>query len=240
MSNKPQIIYNTDFGIHNGKSQDEKDKKGSWRDLRTIILIPCYSKGIHPRIVENWSYIMSPMNQAVVRIFMTDMEVGQAYTQAIEMILQNPILKDFPFIATLEHDNLVQPDWLLKTYEDMDKFDVVGTIYYTKGEYGKPMCYGDPNAPYYDMQPFEPKPNDVTPCNGLGMGATVFKSEIFKNTLLQKPYFETKQEFKEGVGAKAYTQDLYFFENARKLGYKFGCTTKTKCGHLDLETGIVW
>jgi hypothetical protein len=237
---KPQIIIEDFKGWNERMPQDEKQKKNSFKDLSTILIIPCYSKGIHPKVVQNWMNIMQPMNQQFVKIFTTDMEVGRAYTETINNILENPILSKFKYIATLEHDNIVQPDWLLKMYPDMDRYDVLGAIYYTKGVAGAAMCYGNPEHHTYNFIPFEPRPNDVTPCNGLGMGATLFKLDMFKNPKMPKPFFETVQKYEEGKGAQAYTQDLKFFQEVGKLGYKFGCTTKTQVGHMDLETGFVW
>jgi hypothetical protein len=237
---KPQIIIEDFKGWNERMPQDEKSKRGAFKDLSTILIIPCYSRGIHPKVVQNWMNIMQPMNQKFVKIFVTDMEVGAAYTQTINQILAHPDLSKFRFIATLEHDNIVQPDWLLKMYPDMVEYDVLGAIYYTKGTDGKPMNYGDPNVFPLNFIPFEPKPNAVTRCNGLGMGANLFKLDMFKNPLMPKPLFETVQRYTEGIGAEAYTQDLKFFEQVGKLGYKFGCTTKTTVGHMDIETGFIW
>ena len=237
---KPQIIIEDFKGWNEKQGHDEKLKRNTWKDLSTVLIIPCYSKGIHPKVVQNWMNIMTPMNQRVVKIFATDMEVGAAYSTSIEQVINDPVLSTFKYIATLEHDNIVSPDWLLKIYPDMDNFDVIGAIYYTKGAGGAPMCYGNPDTFPYNFIPFEPPPNTVTRCNGLGMGANVFKMDIFKNPNLKKPFFETVQKYTPGVGVEAYTQDLKFYENANKLGYKFGCTTKTQVGHMDLETGFVW
>lgn len=240
MSVQPQIIFEDFKGFNERLSADEKNKKNSFKDLSTILIIPCYSTGIHPKIVQNWMNIMQPMNQKFLKVFVTDMEVGAAYTTTIENILAHPDLSKFKYIATLEHDNVVAPDWLLKMYPDMDKYDVLGAIYYTKGIGGAPMCYGRHDVFPVNFIPFEPQPNEVTRCNGLGMGANLYKMEMFKNKKLPKPFFETVQRYTPNVGVEAYTQDLKFYENAGKLGYKFGCTTKTTVGHMDLQTGQIW
>ena len=238
---KPQIIIEDFKGWNERMPQEDKVKRGAFQDRSTILIIPCYSKGINPKVVQNWMNIMQPMNEPrFIKIFVTDMEVGAAYTQTIEQILAHPELSKFRYIATLEHDNIVQPDWLLRMYPDMVEYDVLGAIYYTKGEGGQPMCYGNPASLPMNFIPFEPQPNAVTRCNGLGMGANLFKLDMFKNPLMPKPLFETVQKYEEGKGAMAYTQDLRFFEQAGKLGYKFGCTTKTTVGHMDLATGFIW
>jgi len=233
---KPQLIIE-DYQYQNpdGVAHDE-----SWQDLSTILVMPCYSTGVHPLVVQNWMNIMAPMNQKFTRIFVTDMEVGAAYSWAVDQILAHPELSKWKFMATLEHDNIVQPDWLLKIYPDMNDYDVIGSLYHTKGELGKPMCYGNPKHFPLNFIPFTPVPNAVTECNGLGMGANVFRIGMFKNPNLKRPFFQTVQKYTPGIGAEAYTQDLKFFENAGKLGYKFGCTTKTLTGHMDLATGRIW
>jgi hypothetical protein len=43
-----------------------------------------------------------------------------------------------------------------------------------------------------------------------------------------------------GVGVQMYTQDLFFYEHARKLGYRFACDTRVKVGHLDPHTDVIW
>jgi hypothetical protein len=128
----------------------------------------------------------------------------------------------------------------LKLYESMDKFDVVQGLYWTKGEGGQPMIYGNPKAIPKGFQPQVPIPETVQECNGLGMGFNLFKMSIFKDKNLEKPWFKTHQSYQEGVGAKCYTQDLYFYERAAKLGYRFACDTRVKVGHYDSLGDIVW
>jgi hypothetical protein len=72
------------------------------------------------------------------------------------------------------------------------------------------------------------------------MGFTLFKMEIFKNKKLPKPFFETVQRYLPGTGVQGYTQDLKFFENAGKLGYKFACDSRVKVGHYDVENDQMW
>ena len=97
------------------------------------------------------------------------------------------------------------------------------------------MIWGDPKLPG-TFVPQPPVMDSVQECNGLGMGFTLFRRDIFKN-----PGFHFGQWFKT-VGEKGamMTQDLYFFNNAQKLGYKFAVDTSCKVGHYDQTTGIIW
>jgi hypothetical protein len=233
MKLKPQII------IDDYSAFQISPSSGRYKDASTICIIP--TRGSIPaKVVQNWWGLLSPMNHKFIRIFAIGMEVGAAYSTTIEQVLANPVLSKWKYILTLEDDNIPPPDGLLKLYEGMDKFDVVGGLYWTKGEAGQPMIYGDPKAKELNFIPQIPLPDQIQECNGLGMGFTLFKLDIFKNPKLKKPFFKTLQEYTPGQGVRSYTQDLYFFENIKKLGYKVACDTRIKVGHYDPENDIVW
>lgn len=235
-------IYMQEAGVHNRSidvSIDRLDKAKTYQDLSTIIICP--TRGVIPsRVVQSWMGLMRPMNQKVIGpLFAVGMEVGAAYSSLIEMILNNPELSTWKYILTIEEDNTPPADGLLKLYESMDQYDVVQGLYWTKGEGGQPMIYGNPKVFPKNFIPQKPIPNTLMECNGLGMGFNLFKLDIFKNKELPKPWFKTVQQVVPG-GAKAYTQDLYFYENAAKCGYKFACDTRVLVGHYDINSDIIW
>ena len=84
----------------------------------------------------------------------------------------------------------------------------------------------------------------MTECQGLGMGFTLFRMKMLLDPKLPRPLFKTVQEFVPGQGAKMYTQDLRFFEEAAKHGYRFACSTRVKVGHFDATAddgnGFCW
>jgi hypothetical protein len=236
-------IYMPEIGVHNkdlDSSVDRLEKSKSYRDLSTIIICP--TRGVIPaRVVQSWLGLMKPMNQKVIGpIFAIGMEVGQAYNSIIESILANPDLCNWKYILTIEEDNMPPADGLLKLYESMDKYDVVQGLYWTKGEGGQPMIYGSPDVIPKNFIPQIPKVGEVQPANGLGMGFNLFKLDIFKDKDVPKPWFKTVQEVVPGQGARAYTQDLFFYEAAAKAGYVFACDNRVKVGHYDLSNDVVW
>jgi hypothetical protein len=138
-----QIIVPSTEGIHNTNPDTNKrlERSKSYKNLSTVIISPIVGD-INPIVVQSWMGLMRPMNQQVFGpIFVQGFEVGEAYNNAIEMILSNPTLKDFKYLCTLEHDNLPPPDGLLKLYESIEQFDVVSGLYWTKGEEGQPMIH---------------------------------------------------------------------------------------------------
>ena len=236
---QPQIVV-PDVGRHNSdlKSATERlSQSKSYRDLSTIIICP--TRGVIPaKVVQSWMGLMRPMNQKVIGpLFAIGQEVGLAYNNMIEMILASPDLSTWKYILTIEEDNMPPADGLLKLYESMDKFDVVQGLYWTKGDGGQPMIYGNPAVMPKNFIPQIPLTGQVQECNGLGMGFNLFKIEMFKK--IPKPWFKTVQEVTPS-GARAYTQDLFFFENAAKYGYRFACDNRVLVGHYDLVNDIVW
>lgn len=237
------VIENLNLGLHNADLQatiDRLERGKSYQDLSTVIVCP--TRGMIPdRVVQAWMGLMRPMNQKVLGpIFFRGYEVGEAYNMAFNFVLSNPELSKWKYVLTIEEDNLPPPDGLLKLYESMDAYDVVGGLYWTKGEGGQPMIYGDVNSPDMNFIPQKPIPDTVQSARGLGMGFNLFKIEMMKDERIPKPWFVSLQDYSPEKGARGYTQDLYFFENAGKLGYKFACDTRVKVGHLDVNTDVVW
>lgn len=236
-------IYIPEVGVHNKDldvSIDRLEKSKSYRDLSTIIICPTRGQ-IPARVVQSWMGLMRPMNQKVIGpIFAIGMEVGAAYNNLIEQILAHPELSKYKYILTIEEDNMPPADGLLKLYESMDKYDVVQGLYWTKGEGGQPMIYGSPDVIPKNFIPQVPKLDQVQQCNGLGMGFNLFKMDIFKDKDVPKPWFKTVQEVIPGQGARAYTQDLFFYEQSAKAGYIFACDNRVKVGHYDYINDIVW
>jgi hypothetical protein len=238
---EPTIIIGGDLGIHNSDleaSKERLEKGKQYRDLSTVCVVPTRGM-ISARVVENWMGMMTPMNNAFYRIFVAGMEVGDAYNAAVELILGNEQLSKFKYLLTLEEDNLPPPDGLLKLYESIDGYAAVGGLYWTKGESGQPMLYGDPKAPLA-FQPQMVQPDTLQEVNGLGMGFTLFDMNVFRDDKIPKPWFKTVQEWSPEKGGQAGTQDLHFFASARKAGWRVAGDNRVKVGHLDNQTGVVW
>jgi hypothetical protein len=227
-------------GRHNDNlpsSIDRLVRGNTYKDMSTICIIP--TRGIIPaKVVQSWLGLMSPMNQKFLRIFVEKMEVGEAYNYGIQMILENKELSKWKYVMTLEEDNCPPPDGLLKLYESIKDYDVVAGLYWTKGEGGQPMIYGNPKEMPRNYIPQIPIPDAVQPCNGLGMGFNLFRLDMFKK--IEKPWFRTLQEYTPGVGVRMATQDMYFYDKAAQKGYTFASDNRIKVGHWDQNTETMW
>jgi hypothetical protein len=240
---KPEIILPYEPGRQNSdlvKANERLTSGKSYQDLSTIIVVPTRGgRSLCPRFVSAMTGLMRPMNQQVFGpIFLSGMEVGAAFNSAIEMIKGHPQLSQFKYLLTVEDDNIPPPDGLLKLYESMSEYDVVGGLYWTKGEGGQPMIYGSPGIMPLNFVPQMPIPEVVQHCNGLGMGFNLWKLSVFEK--LDKPWFETRQNWDPNKGSQCYTQDLWAYERMAKLGMKVACDNRVKVGHLDIENDMLW
>jgi hypothetical protein len=102
------------------------------------------------------------------------------------------------------------------------------------------MIYGNPAEMPKNFIPQLPQLDTVQRCNGLGMGFTLFRMKMLLDERLTPPVFKTEQSYTPGVGVRAYTQDLHFFERAGGWGYTFACDTRVKVGHFDVSSEMMW
>lgn len=239
-------------GFHNmdlEKSRERILNGASYRDCSTVIMLPTRDDGkLNAKVADGLRNLMYPMNQRVHVHRLAGMEVADAYNQGIQMMLEHPDLSKWRFILTYEHDNLPPPDGLLLLLESMHKgpWAGVGGLYWTKGEGGMPMIYGNPNDPEVNYRPQPPRVGEVQACRGIAMGFTLWDVDLFRDKRLGPPWFRTVQQFTPFAGAQSGTQDLDFCGRAGALGYQFAVDNRVRVGHVQFEAtpthpaGFVW
>jgi hypothetical protein len=238
---KEQFIT-LDGGRHNADIDQSRKRimeGGSWKKQRIVVIIPAGAMIPTKAAMALWSLAFPP-NQQVYRIAALGMEVGQAYSDAIAGIIAHPDLGQWEYILTVEHDNI--PPWngatlLVEDMEQHPELSCIGGLYWTKGEAGVPQIWGDPKDPIINFRPQVPIANTIQECCGTGMGFNLWRTKMFKDDRLRKPWFKTLNG-SEGMGVG--TQDLYFWGDARKYGYRCAIDTKVHVGHLDTTTDIIW
>jgi len=229
-------------------------KGRTYEDLTTVMVVP--TRGDIPaKVVGSWMSLMRPMNQVCAGPeFFAGFEVGDAYNRAVEGILATNVQirvnkgRPFRYMLTLEDDNLPPPDGILRLMESIKEHDVVGGLYWTKGEEGQPMIYGNPSVLPRNFVPQPPLPQQVQRCNGLGMGFTLFRVDLLekmapdlpKNDQGVRQWFKTVQEWSPDKGGKAFTQDLWFFDQAAKYGARVASDNRVLVGHYDKVNDVVW
>jgi len=229
---KPQLI---EAGHHNAqlpKSTARILQGGSWKKQRVIMLIPAGDQ-IPTKVYLSHRALVFPPNQPAHVMAAIGMEVGEAFSNSIAEIIAHPELSKWEYLLTIEHDNCPPVDGLvnlIKRMEEHPEFSCIGGLYWTKGEGGVPQIWGDPKDPVLNFRPQLPVPEQLVECCGTGMGFNLWRLKMFKDERLRKPWFRTVAG-KEGVG----TQDLYFWGDARKYGYRCAIDCAVKVGHYDLE-----
>lgn len=237
---KPELIIQDFGGEHNkdlSRSRARLIQGASWKKQRIIVVLPASDLIPAKVALSHWNLAFPP-NNGVVRMVALGMEVGDAYSNAIEGILNHPELSQWEYILTIEHDNMPPQDGVIKLVERMEnekKFSCIGGLYFTKGEGGVAQIWGDIKDPIVNFRPQPPDPNGgLVECYGTGMGFNLFRLGMFKDPQLRRPWFKTQKE-----GGMA-TQDLYFWGDARKYGYRCAIDCSVKVGHYDYATDTIW
>lgn len=232
---KPQLVI-TDFSGANNqdlhKTSARLIKGGSWKKQRIVVVLPAADLIPAKVALTHWN-LSFPPNNGVVRILAQGMEVGDAYSNAIEQVLADPELSKWEYLLTLEHDNVVPANGVIKLCEEMEnhpEFAWISGLYFTKGEGGVAQVWGDIKDPLMNFRPQPPDMNGgLMECYGTGMGFALWRLSMFKDKNLRKPWFHTQT--KDGVA----TQDLYFASDAHKYGYRCAVDCSIKVGHYDYE-----
>jgi len=238
MGNKPEIIMMDTAGAHNNDLEGSRARLmrgGSWKRQNIVVVLPA-SNTISTRVMLSHWNLAFPPNNGVVKIITQNMEVGDAYSSTIEMVLADPNLSKFQFFLFIEHDNIPPSDAVLKLLERMEEHPEYAAIsggYWTKGPNGVFQAWGDVKDPVLNFRPQLPDPNGgLIECCGIGMGFAIFRLDMFKDVRLRKPWFHTQT-----VGGVS-TQDLYFWSDARKAGYRCAVDCSIKVGHFDADGSI--
>ena len=232
---RPELVIQDFGGEHNKdpvKTRARLVRGASWKKQRIVVIIPSSDMIAAKVALALWSLAFPP-NNGVVRLLALGQEGGEAYSNSIAGVLAHPELSQWEYILTIEADNAPPGDGVIKLIEQMDahlEYACIGGLYFTKGVGGVAQIWGDPKDPVLNFRPQLPDPNGgLVECCGTGMGFNMFRLSMFKDERLRKPWFVTQK--KDGIS----TQDLYFWGDARKYGYRAAIDCSIKVGHFDLE-----
>ena len=142
---EPKVIQGSTEGAHNSNPNTGSRllKSNTWKDLSIVWVTPSPTGNLDMQCVfQSWMGIARPLNQKYCALGIRGAEVGDAYNAAVELILRDEI--QWKYMLTVEHDNLPPRDGILQLVESVDDYDVIGGLYYMKGENGNAMIYGDP------------------------------------------------------------------------------------------------
>ena len=244
----PKLIMQDPCGVRNEDlevSINQFTETGLWKHQRIVVIIPA-SAMIPARVMLAQAGLVFPPNNRVARIMAMDYEVGHGYSEAIDSVLAHPVLNEWEYILTMEHDNCPPPLGVIQLLVAMDArkdLHAIGGLYWIKGEGGMPQIWGDITDPIQNFRPVPPVPNKIVECWGVAMGFTLFRMSMFKEGKLPRPFFKTNNGLNtpssNGVFGMS-TQDMSFWMEASKHGYKCGVDCSVKVGHYEKERDIIW
>lgn len=233
----PQLTMMDVGGVHNADPDGTTARLlrgGSYKRQRIVVILPAVTP-IPPKVYLSHCNLAFPPNNGVVRILAEGMEVGDAYSSAIQNVLQHLELSQWEYVLCVEADNCPPGDGVVRLVEDLEEhpeLSAVGGLYFTKGPGGCAQIWGDPRDPVLNFRPQIPVPDVIQETCGLGQGFTLFRLAMFKDDRLRRPWFKTLNGMNgQGIG----TQDLYAWSDFRKHGYRCAVDTSCKIGHYDYE-----
>src|SRR6266700_1763595 len=160
---KPQLVVQDLGGLHNEileRTEARLIRGASWKHQRIIVVLPAADLIPAKVALSHWNLAFPP-NNSVVRILAQGLEVGDAYSTALEQILAHPELSKWEYMLTIEHDNAPPPDGVIKLCEQMEahpEFACIGGLYFTKGHGGVAQIWGDVRDPILNFRPQIPDP----------------------------------------------------------------------------------
>ena len=237
---KPQLVIQDFGGAHSadmGKTRARLIQGGSWKKQRIIVVLPASDLIPAKVALSHWNLVFPP-NNGVARVLALGMEVGDAYSTVVDQMLAHPDLGQWEYLLTVEHDNCPPSDGVIRLVEQLEQhpeFAAIGGLYFTKGEGGCAQIWGDPKDPILNFRPQVPDlQGGLVECCGTGMGFTLYRLHMFRDPKLRRPWFVTQVH--NGVAS----QDLYFWSDARKYGYRCAIDCSVKVGHYDHTMDMMW
>lgn len=237
---KPQIVIQDFGGLNNSDlsaTTSRLVRGNSWKKQRIVVVLPA-GDSVPAKCMLSWWNLGFPPNNGMTKVLALGMEVGEAYSATIQGILEHPELSKWEYLLTLEHDNAPPPDGVINLLNQMEahpELSCIGGLYFTKGYGGVAQIWGDITDPILNFRPQPPRIGQLVECCGTGMGFNLWRMDMFKDKRLRQPWFKT---LKGNQGFM--TQDLYFWSDARKYGYRCAIDCNVRVGHYDVETDMMW
>lgn len=154
-------------------------------------------------------------------------------------IVYEAVSREVDYIFWLDSDMFIQPNTLERLYDH--NLDIVSALYFQKVYPYRPVARrvvklenGEYDCELYD---------DIEIGKGLveganGLGAVLIKTDVFRTVFFPPFHFDIKYD-KDTFVSKLVSEDIYFFKNAYKKGFKAWIDTNIICRHIGGE-GLGW
>jgi hypothetical protein len=229
-------MYPSDLIAREADPKDIQYLKGnSFSNMNTLVSIPTRGM-IHCKVIISWKSLMYPLNSNISHFFIEGLEVGEARNKTVQALHEIPNLE---YLLFLDDDVLVPSDLLIRLSRCMkeEEYDIISGLYHIKDSNRTPLAFRIEDNLLKPISQDEELSGKVIDVDVVPMGCTLIKKSAFSKLI--KPYFKTVNE-SDGIRTTNITEDVYFCRKAKEAGLKIGIHTGLRCGHLDVNTGIIY
>lgn len=162
------------------------------------------------------------------------LEVGEARNILAQFCLDN----NMEWLYFRDDDTIAPPDAINKLFSD--KLPIVGGNYPSKQQPPHNLILQDGYLGGYD----DWRPGEIVECDNIGMGLTLIHTDVLRKIRdeYRLPWFKTINGNEHNdiqdicPHAARMTEDVYFCNKARHVGYKIYCDTGVQGVHLDVNS----
>lgn len=162
------------------------------------------------------------------------LEIGEARNMIVQFCLDN----NMEWLYFRDDDTIAPPDAINKLFSD--KLPIVGGNYPSKQQPPHNLILQDGYLGGYDDWRF----GEVVQCTNIGMGLTLIHTDVFRKIEKEigRPWFKTVHGIENNdirdiaPDCGRMTEDVYFCNKARHVGYKIHCDTGVQGIHMDVKS----
>lgn len=193
---------------------------------------------IHPHL-SSWmiSLIYEPVHRLNCDLVFGVTGLAASANAAAKGFLERPEFKEVEWLCIVDNDTVPPPNMLRMLDEVPNYVDIIsptchmtwaGHVFPQQGFYRddnmNPVFVSDGPCAFYPLIPNEPGLYEV---DRVGGGCWFIRRRVFKN--MEKPYFKVRLD-PETYGVDM-TDDVYFQDRAKKLGFRLFCDTSFVAAH---------
>lgn len=218
---------------------------------RCNIMCTVLTLGMVPiEFVVGFGRMQMPINGQVFQHIIKAVEVGKARNMAVEYLMAIP-KQDRPKWLFFYGDDMLPPwDGFVRLYEEAERgnWDCLTGLYFVKNTPPVPLTWR--NDRIGRLQPGRDyRVGEVIWVDLTGLDFTLIRTSTLEK--MEPPYFKTgpslRSEIPSSIAKYAdpksivmHTEDVFFYNQIKKLGGKIGVHTGVRVAHIDVRSGMIF
>jgi hypothetical protein len=200
------------------------------KNFKFVVGCPCPTRVMTRETALALKSLQYPMFGNPIALSPDSMEVAEARN----FIAQHAVDVGAEYVFFLDYDVAPPSNTLVRLMQH--DVPVAAAVYNSKSVPTWPLIYvRGHNHAFEDWET-----GDLVEADGVGMGATVIKTEVFKK--LKKPWFRTVPGYTSNGSSVLphMTEDIWFCDKVRDAGIKILVDTSLQAGHVDWTNGFIY